>query len=174
MNRSSHVPARWKTPLKASLAALIAAVGLSRLARPAGAADAAGSVTSVSAVAASDAKKIDFVKDVAPIFKTSCVKCHSVDPTKPKKKPAAGFRLDDKAAAFKGGRSGKALIAGNAKDSLLFKLLSGPVERPDKDEDDKEIDPMPKVKRGEKWKPLSDDQIATLKQWIDQGANWPD
>ena len=126
--------------------------------------------------AAADAAKVDYVKDIKPIFDASCVKCHSVDPKKPRKKPAAGFRLDDKAAALKGGRSGAAIVRGDAKNSLLFKLLSGPVPRPAKDaeEDDKDIAPMPKVKRGEKWKPLTDAQIALIRRWIDEGANRPD
>ena len=152
MNRST-ISVGWKMPVLA----LMAGLGLMGLARP--------------AWAATDDKKVDFAKDVQPIFKTSCIKCHSLDADKPKKKAAAGFRLDDKDAAFKGGRSGVAIIPGNAKDSLLFKLLSGPVTMPDKDED-KEIDPMPKVKRSEKWKPLPGDQVAIIKQWIDQGAVW--
>jgi len=126
-----------------------------------------------SAAAANDDKKVDFAKDVQPIFKATCVKCHGVDPDKPRKKAAGGFRLDDKAAALKGGRSGAAIVSGSAKDSLLFKLLSGSVMMPNEDED-KEIPPMPKVKRGEKWKALSDDEIATIRLWIDEGANWPD
>ena len=115
-------------------------------------------------------RKVDFVADVQPIFKASCVKCHSLDPEKPKKKGAGGFRLDDKAAAFKGGKSGRAFNPGDSKNSMLFKLLSGPVSL----EDNKEIDPMPKVKRGEKWKALPADQIETIRLWIDQGAEWPD
>jgi len=147
MNRSWHVP----------VLALIAALGL---ARASAAADPAA------------AKKVDFVKDVQPIFKASCVKCHGADPEKPGKKAAAKLWLDDKAAAMKGGKSGVAIVPGKSKDSLLFKLLSGPVTMTVED-DDKEIAPMPKVKKGEKWKPLTDDQIATIKQWIDQGADWP-
>jgi hypothetical protein len=178
MKLSSTIPVCRKTSFKAPAAALAAVLALLRFSSPARAADAPGSVGGLAPVvtnsASSDGKKIDFVKDVAPIFKASCLKCHGLDADKPKKKPAAGFQLDDKAAAVKGGRSGKAIIPGNAKDSLLFKLLSGPVARPDKDEDDKDIDPMPKAKRGEKWKPLPADQVAVIKQWIDQGANWPD
>src|SRR5579871_542863 len=102
------------------------------------------------------AAKVDYIKDVKPILDKSCVKCHSLDAAKPRKKAAAEFRLDDKTAMLKGGRSGKAIVPGDAKNSLLIKLLSGPVARPQpSDDDDKEIDPMPKAKRHEKWKPLS-------------------
>jgi mono/diheme cytochrome c family protein len=156
MTSRAQVPSRWK----ASAAALAVGLGLIGLTSPAGAAPA-------------EDRKIDFNKDVQPIFKTACMKCHGLDPDKPRKKPSAGFRLDDKASAFKGGRSGAAIVPGSSKDSLFFKLLSGPVTVPNKDED-KEISPMPKVKRGEMWKALPDDQIAVIQRWIDQGANWPD
>jgi mono/diheme cytochrome c family protein len=126
-------------------------------------------LTAGLASAADPAKKVDFAKDVAPIFKASCVGCHGLDAAKPKKKAAAKLRLDDEAEILKGGKSGAAIIPGDSKNSLLFKLLSGPVVMPKADEDeDKEIPAMPKVKRGEKWKSLTDEQIAVIKQWIDQ------
>jgi mono/diheme cytochrome c family protein len=146
-----------------SAAGFVLGLGLLRLASPASAQPA-------PAPAAAD--KVDFVKDVQPIFKASCVKCHGLDEAKPDKKPAAKYRLDDKDAAFKGGRSGVAIVAGDSKNSLLFKLLSGPVARPDKDEDEM-ISPMPKVKRGEKWKALPPEQVEVIRKWIDQGADWP-
>lgn len=116
----------------------------------------------------------DFARDIQPIFKESCVKCHSVDPKKPNKKPAGGLRLDDKEAALKGGSAGGDINPGDAKDSLLYKVLGGPVEKPHKHEGEnklhKLIPAMPLAKRGQKWKPLPDDQIAKIKDWIDQGA----
>lgn len=121
-------------------------------------------------------KKVDFAKDIRPIFKKSCMKCHSLDPKKPKKHAAGKFRLDDRAAAMKGGRSGQAIIPGDATDSLLYRLLNGPVPRPAQAaglDDEKDIPPMPKAKRGRKWKPLPAKEIATIKDWIDQGAIWP-
>ena len=124
------------------------------------------------AASAEDVKKVDFVKEVQPIFKAACVKCHGVDPEKPQKKAAAKLWLDDKNAAMKGGKSGVAIVPGNSKDSLLFKLLVGPVTVHVED-DDKELSPMPKVKKWEKFKALPDGQIATIKLWIDQGADWP-
>ena len=36
-----------------------------------------------------------------------------------------------------------------------------------------EIGGMPKAKRGEEFHPLEDDKIQLIKQWIDQGADWP-
>jgi hypothetical protein len=134
-------------------------------------------IAAVLVFAASSARAADsvsFKKDVQPILKESCLKCHSFDPKKPKKKGAGELRMDDEKLAMKGGRSGPAIVPGKAQDSLLYKLLNGPAPRPVPEEDDKDIDPMPKAKRGEKWKQLPAAKIAVLKAWIDQGANWSD
>jgi len=120
------------------------------------------------ASAAEAAKKVDFAKDVAPIFKANCVKCHGTDPKKPEKKPAAKLNLEDEASALKGGKTGADVIPGDAKNSLLFKLLAGPVTVPQDDGTvDKEIDPMPKVKKGQKWVALKDADVAAIQRWID-------
>jgi mono/diheme cytochrome c family protein len=46
------------------------------------------------------AQKVDFVRDIQPIFKTSCAPCHAGE------RPKAGLRLDNKALALEGGISG--------------------------------------------------------------------
>lgn len=117
---------------------------------------------------AADDEKVDFAKDVQPIFAESCVRCHQVDPNDARKKPAGNFRLDDKASALKGGRSGKAIVPGKADQSLLYKLLKGPAKAGSRN-----VDAMPKAMRGQKFHPLDDDKIALIKKWIDQGADWP-
>ena len=47
-----------------------------------------------SASAAPTAKKIDFDKDVKPIFQASCLRCHGPE------KPKSHFRLDDRELAL--------------------------------------------------------------------------
>lgn len=113
------------------------------------------------------ADKVDFASQIKPLLKESCVKCHSLD--NPRKQAAAGLRLDDKAAALKGGKhAGKAIVPGKADESLAYQLLKGPVTV-----EGKKIDAMPKnPKRGEAFKPLTEAQITLIKNWIDQGANW--
>jgi mono/diheme cytochrome c family protein len=97
--------------------------------------------------------KVDFVRDVQPIFTTSCIKCHGAE------KPKAQFRLDSRLHAMKGGIAGKAILPGKGSESLLIRLLrsSDPDER------------MPR-----KAEPLSKAQIDLLRAWIDQGAVWPE
>ena len=63
------------------------------------------------------APKVDFVRDVQPIFKASCIECHG------EKKPKAAFRLDSKAHALKGGIGGKSILPGKGAESPLIKLL---------------------------------------------------
>ena len=46
--------------------------------------------------------RVDFVRDVQPIFRAKCDSCHGV------KKQESAFRLDHKASAFKGGDLGRA------------------------------------------------------------------
>jgi hypothetical protein len=99
------------------------------------------------------AEKIDFAKDIQPIFKSTCIECHNP------KKVKGKFRLDNKADAMKGGKEGKDIVPGKAEDSLMYKLLIT------KDEDDR----MPQDKD-----PLPKDKIEKIKQWINEGANWPD
>ena len=97
--------------------------------------------------------KIDFVRDIQPIFQTSCAPCHTSE------SPKAELRLDHKILALKGGISGPVIIPGNSKDSRLLHRVLG--------------------LNGEKRMPLgrealSADQIALLTRWIDEGAVWKD
>ena len=107
-------------------------------------------------------QKVDFVKDIKPIFAQSCVKCHGADPDG--KKPKGKYDMTTKEGALKGGENKTDIVPGKAADSLAYKLLLGPVGS-----GDDEIERMPKKKD-----PLSQAQIDTIKNWIDQGANWPD
>lgn len=116
---------------------------------------------------AADQPTVSFSKDIQPIFKASCIKCHSLD--NPKHKAAAHFRLDNRAEALKGGENAheKDIIPGNAKDSVMVQLLHGSVTVEGED-----VDAMPKKKKGQEWKPLPQKQIDLIKAWIDQGAKW--
>ncbi|MDB6040074.1 MAG: Protein of unknown function (DUF1553)/Protein of unknown function (DUF1549)/Planctomycete [Verrucomicrobiales bacterium] len=97
-------------------------------------------------------RKVDFKKQIEPIFEKSCFECHG--PTK----QAGSFRLDQKADALKGGKSyGKVIQPGNAAKSSFLIIVSG------KDEDL----PLP-----EKHK-LPPKEVELVKKWIEQGAEWP-
>ncbi len=96
---------------------------------------------------------VDFERDIRPIFKASCIKCHGPDKSK------ANLRLHSKAAARKGGDSGPAYKPGDSKGSRLLQLLLS--------KDDEERMPQ-------KAPALAAAQIDLIRRWIDQGAPWPD
>lgn len=100
--------------------------------------------------------KVEFTRDILPIFRGKCYSCHG------KEEQEGGFRIDRKSRALEGGDQGHAIVPGKADESLLLKLVSGL---------DEEIGLMPPEGEGT---PLSKEEIALVKQWIDQGAQWPD
>jgi mono/diheme cytochrome c family protein len=95
-------------------------------------------------------KTVDFKRDVEPIFKASCLSCHSGEGAQ------AELRLDSKVTALKGGVSGAAIVPGDSKGSLLMKLVRG--------ED--------AGRRMPPGKPLPKEHVDVLARWIDEGANW--
>lgn len=97
-------------------------------------------------------QRVDFVRDIQPLFQTHCIKCHGEVTAK------SGLRLDLKAMAFAGGDSGAIVVPKDSHTSLLFKRIA-----------DSGADRMPP--EGE---PLTAVQIDLVKRWIDQGAVWPD
>ena len=78
-------------------------------------------VTLVSAPAVA-AEGSDYLRDVKPIFKVHCVRCHGP------LKSEAGLRLDTRALALKGGENGAALAPGQAATSLLLKRVLAKLE----------------------------------------------
>jgi hypothetical protein len=141
----------FKSSLKTGAAIVAAAIGTACLCgSPARAAD-----------------EVDFAKDIQPIFKESCVRCHGVDPKNEKKKPSGGLRLDDKAAAMKGGKVGSDIVPGDAKKSLVYEVLLGPYKH-----GGEEVPAMPKPKKGEQFKAIPQEKIDLVQKWIEQGAKW--
>lgn len=98
-------------------------------------------------------ENIDFKTQVFAIFERSCFECHG--PQKQK----AELRLDAKAVVFKGGHSGPAVTPGKAEESLLFRRVAGIG-------DDQRMPP--------KGPPLAGDEISLIRDWINQGADWPE
>ncbi|PAZ04232.1 MAG: hypothetical protein CAK86_05945 [Opitutia bacterium AMD-G1] len=97
---------------------------------------------------------VDFYAKVFPILEASCLECHQGG------KPKGKLHLDTRAGALKGGTSdGAAIIPGDpAKSPLVTRIKS---EDPD--------EAMPPV--GHR---LTATEIATIEQWIKEGAAWPD
>ncbi len=99
-----------------------------------------------------DKEGVTYAADIRPIFEKTCFKCHGPE------KQKAKLRLDSLEAALKGSENGKVIEAGNSAKSVLVHNI-GRIG----DEDDW----MPPVDKGD---PLSKDQVALIRAWIDQGA----
>ncbi len=96
---------------------------------------------------------VDYFKEVQPLLEAKCYDCHKGSKIK------GGLRLDTREAAVKGGKSdGPAITGGNVDDSALIWRI-----RHDAGEDI-----MPP-----KGDPLTEDEIALLEKWVEQGAIWP-
>jgi mono/diheme cytochrome c family protein len=114
--------------------------------------DSLTQVVSVPGDPASSAR-VDFLKQVQPIFRASCHRCHGPD------MQMGRLRLDSKALALEGGLSGKAIIPGKPAESLLLQRVLGQGDR---------------VRMPMDGPPLASEQIALLRGWIEEGASWPE
>ncbi len=101
--------------------------------------------------AAAMASEDSFRDSVAPILEAKCLRCHGGTSTK------GDLSLATLADATKGGLSGPAVVPGKPDESWLLDMISGDEPAMPKDGD-----------------PLSTEEVAALRRWIEQGAPWPD
>jgi len=99
------------------------------------------------------ASTVDYAREIKPILSKRCYDCHGA------LKHKARLRLDTAALMRKGGDSGPAVEPGQSDESLLVDAVTG-----------RDGWRMPPESEGS---PLSDQDIARLKAWIDQGAKAP-
>jgi WD40 repeat protein len=93
-----------------------------------------------------------YEKEIEPIFANKCMYCHSGNVIESK------FDMSSYEKLLKGGKRGAAIEAGNAANSLLYKMASR-----------KQTPIMPPIKE----EPLTPQELALFKLWIDQGAKPP-
>lgn len=99
------------------------------------------------------AEKIDFSKQIAPIFVSRCIECHGPE------KDKGDLRLDSREVAFpEGDEDYWAILAGKPEESELLRRVKLPLG-------DDEIMP-------EKGEPLSKQEQQLIEQWIREGAVW--
>lgn len=107
-------------------------------------------------------QQVSYSKDVQPILTTSCKACHDGSG---EGSSASGFKVNSYDDIMKGTKYGPVIVPGDSLSSTLMRLI------------DHRADPkiqMPphhdQTLAQEKLKPLSAEQISTIKNWIDQGA----
>ena len=96
------------------------------------------------------AKPVDFERDVAPLFQSHCIRCHSDT----ERSGDLSLATADDLAKL------EIVVAGKpAESSLLDAITALAGERP----------AMPK-----EGTPLAPEQVDTIREWIEQGAVWPE
>lgn len=105
-------------------------------------------VVSCSSSTALSAEPLVYERDVRPIFRDKCFSCHGPEASK------AGLRLDRPADLQRGGESGKVVVGGQIDESYLWELVDG--------------EQMPPADQT----PLSAEQRALIRRWIEQGARF--
>jgi mono/diheme cytochrome c family protein len=108
------------------------------------------SLLSTQSAAPAPAPAISFDKDVKPVLEQHCLSCHG------ETMQSGKFDLRNRDSALKGGARGSDIVPGDATASRLYRRVAG-LERPS----------MPAQAE-----PLPAEQIAAIKQWIDEGAAW--
>ena len=107
---------------------------------------------SAQAAPPKDAAAVEFFeKKIRPLLADNCFNCHSTNTNS-----QGGLRIDDRNALIVGGNRGAAIVPGDAEKSLLIKAV--------RQTDKLKMPPM---------KQLSEQQIADLTKWIQDGAVWP-
>ena len=98
------------------------------------------------------AAEVDFKKSIQPILEKRCIECHGPE------KQKADLRLDSKGEAIKSDTT--VIVPGKPDESDMFKRVSLPADHDDI---------MPP-----KGDPLTKEQVESIKQWIAEGAKWPE
>jgi WD40 repeat protein len=115
--------------------------------------DSATAQTPIPIAAVTRDSPVSFESDVLPIFRKSCLACHSATERQ------GDLVLESPQSILKGGDSGPAVAPGRGADSLLMTLAS---------HSDEPF--MPPPKNDVAAKPLTSQELGLIKLWIDQGA----
>jgi formylglycine-generating enzyme required for sulfatase activity len=96
---------------------------------------------------------VDFEREIKPIIEAACLSCHQEGNAE------GNLRLDTLAAATEAREHGAAIVPGDATKSTFYTSTVLPVD------DEKAMPPG--------GPPLDKTQTQRLRQWIEEGANWP-
>jgi hypothetical protein len=96
-------------------------------------------------------QEVEFLRDIFPILKRHCFECHSVN------KVEGELRLDSEFFALRGGHTGGTVLGNVPEESELYRRITSTE------------DGFRMPKEGD---PLSNQQIALIKRWIEMGSVW--
>ena len=98
-------------------------------------------------------KTLTYQTNIKPILEANCVSCH-VSGSEGYEK--SGLLLDSYESLMKGTKFGPVIVPGSSVGSTLYRLVAG------------QADPSIRMPHGQA--ALSDEDVATIAAWIDQGA----
>ena len=104
-------------------------------------------------LAACGEREVSFKSDVQPILAQSCLECHSAGGAGYEK---SGLLMSSYEDLMKGTRFGAIVKPGDTLTSALIMLVEGRAD--------------PSIRMPHHKEPLSKDQIALLRAWVEQGA----
>lgn len=133
---------------------------------------------------------VTYAKDIRPILENSCFGCHG------EKRSRGGLRLDSLEAVLKGGEDGKVIAPGKSEESQLVLAVarvdektamppkgrggpgrppgqqpgSGDQKAPGQGGNQSKTPGQKGPPMGPPAKPLTTDQVALIRAWVDQGA----
>ncbi len=107
-------------------------------------------VVLVTCQASASAQDVEFNRDIRPLFLDRCISCHGPDA----KKREGELRLDDEESAKK-----DSIVPGDPGKSDLIQRLT-------------HADPDERMPPDDSGKKLSDEEIALLSRWVEQGAKY--
>jgi mono/diheme cytochrome c family protein len=108
----------------------------------------------VTSLSAAEDSPVDFVKQIKPILADRCVECHNAETL------LGELNLQNRELAFRKRKAGPAIVPGAPEKSMLYLALTLPPK-------DKKAMPA----TGHR---IPKDEVATIRQWIAEGAKWPE
>jgi formylglycine-generating enzyme required for sulfatase activity/mono/diheme cytochrome c family protein len=100
------------------------------------------------------ADKIDFNRDIKPIFEVHCLSCHGEE------KPKGAYRMTTREKTIEGGDDGAGMVPGDPAKSPVYTTMMLPGDHDDA---------MPP--KGER---VHSSETEKVRLWIEQGAEWPE
>lgn len=104
-------------------------------------------------------KHVEFERDIRPLFEESCLDCHGGSA-----RVRGRLSMNTRMELLKGGRSNSPSVMPGASDSSPLILHALGLE---------EDEEMPPAAKREFYPAWTNEEVALVRAWIDQGAEWP-
>lgn len=120
-------------------------------------------IAGIGLAASAQAEGPDFEKEIWPMVKNSCVKCHQPEHKDERgrtRRPKGDLVITNKEAFLKGGEGGEVIVAGKPEDTSFLQRTMLPLDHDDH---------MPPEGKADQW---TDEQKALFEAWVKAGADF--